>query len=191
MISHPFLKQFLLHPVRTGAVAPTGEKLARLVVDSADLENAKVVVEFGPGTGVFTEKILQEISPAIKFFAIEVNPFFVEATQKRCPSAKIYLDSAENVGKRLTENGLEKCDCIISGLPWADFSEKKQKELLKAIVNALRPDGQFITFAYIQGLFLPFGRRFRKLLQKNFKKTERSKIVWRNIPPAFVYRCSI
>jgi len=71
MISHPFLKQFLLHPVRTGAVAPTGEKLARLVVDSADLENAKVVVEFGPGTGVFTEKILQEISPAIKFFAID------------------------------------------------------------------------------------------------------------------------
>ena len=31
--------------------------------------------------------------------------------------------------------------------------------------------------------------RFAGMLRQNFTSVERSKLVWRNLPPAFVYRC--
>jgi hypothetical protein len=49
--------------------------------------------------------------------------------------------------------------------------------------------GAFATFAYLQGTFLPAGRSFKKRLTKYFSKVVKSKVIWRNLPPAFVYRC--
>jgi len=53
----------------------------------------------------------------------------------------------------------------------------------------MSPNGQFVTFAYLQGLLLPPGRRFVALLPKYFTHVSRSRTVWLNLPPAFVYQC--
>ena len=60
---------------------------------------------------------------------------------------------------------------------------------LRELRRVLKPGGQFVTFAYLQGLLLPAGRRFRAKLKRSFSDVTKSKIVWRNLPPAFVYRC--
>ena len=117
-----FLKQFVVHTTKTGAIAPSSEGLADLITDTAGLDSASAVIEFGTGTGVFTEKILQKISNETRFFAIEINPDFVEATRKRCPEVKVYHDSASNAKKYLNEIGINECDCIICGLPWASVT---------------------------------------------------------------------
>lgn len=78
---------------------------------------------------------------------------------------------------------------ILSGLPWAGFSRDPQQRLLAAVVNALRPGGRFATFAYIHASWLPSGRRFRRLLESSFRSVASAGVVWRNLPPAFVYRC--
>ena len=57
------------------------------------------------------------------------------------------------------------------------------------LTTVLRPGGQFVTFAYHAGTLLPAGRRFKKLLPRYFSSVEKSPTVWRNAPPAFVYRC--
>jgi phospholipid N-methyltransferase len=80
-------------------------------------------------------------------------------------------------------------DAVVSGLPWASFPESLQIEILDSMMQVLRPGGQFATFAYLQGLLLPAAKRFRKQLDKYFSKIELSPTVWRNLPPAFVYRC--
>jgi len=49
--------------------------------------------------------------------------------------------------------------------------------------------GQFVTFAYLQGLLLPAGRRFAELLPTYFRQVSKSRTVWLNLPPAFVYQC--
>ena len=36
---------------------------------------------------------------------------------------------------------------------------------------------------------IPAGRRFRGQLNESFSHVESSPTVWRNLPPAFVYRC--
>ena len=182
-----FLRQFLRHPGKTGAVAPSSEGLAELITDRAGLAEASVIVEWGPGTGVFTEKILQKKRPDALFFALEMNPDFVATTQARCPGAQVFQDSAANTRYYLERHGLRQCDCVICGLPWAAFDESLQDALLDTLVAILRPGGRFVTFAYLQGLLMPAGRRFRRKLKSRFTHVTTTRTVWRNLPPAFVY----
>ena len=182
-----FLKQFVLHTAKTGAVAPSSEGLADLITETAGLHSASAVIEFGAGTGIFTEKILQKISDETRFFALEINPDFVKATRKRCPDAVVYQDSAANAKKYLDGLGINECDCIICGLPWAAFSEELQNELLDTIIDVLKPGGRFLTFAYLQGLLLPAGMRFKKKLSTRFNSVTKTRTIWLNFPPAFVY----
>jgi len=182
-----FFWNFLRHPTATGAVAPSSDSLARQITHAAQLAGAKIIVEFGTGTGVFSEKILEQMPPEARFLALELNPEFVEATRRRCPRAEVVLDSAVNAKKHLERIGCATCDRIISGLPWASFPEELQDALLSTIQDILSADGLFLTFAYVQGLWLPAGRRFRRKLNSRFHQVATSPIVWMNLPPALVY----
>lgn len=183
-----FIRQFLIRPGVTGAVAPSSRALAELIVATAGVPEASVVVELGPGTGVFTEEIQRRLAPGAIFFAIEINPEFVRATKERCPAAMVHEGSAVDLRKFLLEHGQECCDAIVCGLPWASFEESLQDALLDAIVTTLNPGGRFATFAYLQGLALPAGQRFRRKLKQVFSSVTTTKTVWTNLPPAFVYR---
>ena len=184
-----FFRQFLLHPGSVGAVLPSSHALAQTMVDWIDWPNVHAAAEFGPGTGVFTQSILSSLAPGAKFVAIEANPQFVQLLQQRYPNAAVYHDSVGNVQRVCEREQIERLDAILCGLPWASFSNEDQMEFLTAMMAVLKPNGQFATFAYLQGLLLPAGQRFRRLLAQYFSKVERSGVVWRNLPPAFVYRC--
>jgi len=159
------------------------------MAEASRLSNANVVVELGSGTGVFTERILQKLSNGTVFFVLEINPRFVEKTRKRCPNVLIYNDCASNIKSYLKKHGFEKCDCIISGLPFGMFGDDQQRGLLGAISEALSPDGEFLTFSYVGAKLLPAARRFKRNLKKAFSNVSQLPVVWRNIPPAIVYRC--
>lgn len=182
-----FLKQFVLHPGEIGAIAPSSRGLAELIVDAAIVRQAKTIVEFGPGTGVFTKRILEEMRDDADFFAIEWNERFAEALSGRYPGIDIYCDCATNAKKHLAERAQPYCDCIVCGLPWSVFEDDLQDRLIDTILEILRPGGRFVTFAYWQGLLLPGGRAFQRKLQSRFRCVERTRTVWQNLPPAFVY----
>ena len=184
-----FIKQFLINPKDTGAIVQSSEELADLITDSVNLDKAKVIVELGSGTGIFTKKILEKKSKGSIFFSLETNHSFVCETKRNCPDAIIYRDSAVNIKKYLIKHNVKGCDCIISGLPWASFDNRLQQELMDSIVSCLDKGGNFVTFAYLQGLILPAGNRLRHMLEDNFSRVEKTRIVWKNIPPAFVYCC--
>ncbi len=184
-----FLKTFLRHPTQVGAIAPSSPALVRIMVDWFDWDNARSVVEYGPGTGVFTEAIVEALHPDAKFFAIERSGELAQRTRQRCPSATVYEDSVSNVAELCRQSGVDKVDAIVCGLPWASFPQSLQDEIMNAMFDVLKPGGQFATFAYWQGVALPAGRRFSKRLRSSFSTVQRSKTAWRNLPPAFVYRC--
>ncbi len=183
-----FFKQFLLNYRKTGAISASSDQLGRQFIQSADLNQARSVAELGSGSGVLTHKIRENISPSADFFAIEINPVFVRETQNRCPDVPVYQDSAHNIKNYLDRHNLNGLDCIISGLPWSLFSRQYQETLLEAITSSLNPGGEFLTFAYIHGLFLPSGRVYRKKLPGTFTTVNHSRIIWKNAPPALVYR---
>lgn len=185
-----FLRSFLRHPTRVGAIAPSSPALVRTMVHQwIDWPAARGVVEFGPGTGVFTSAIIDRLHADAKFIAIERCPTMAAATRARCPDVRLLEDSATRVAELSRDEGIESVDAIICGLPWASFPDSLQGEILAAISDVLRPGGQFATFAYLQGLALPAGRKFADRLREGFTSVEKSPTVYRNLPPAFVYRC--
>lgn len=186
-----FLRTFARQPVKVGAIAPSSRHLAEMMVQSIDWQAAQAVVEYGSGTGVFTQRINQCLQPGTKFFAIEQSAELAEKTRLRCPGTLVYQDSVANVVALCEQNQLTQVDAILCGLPWAAFSESLQRECFDAMLRVLRPGGQFATFAYWQGVALPAGQRFAALLRSTFSEVKRSPTVWRNLPPAFVYRCRL
>ncbi len=184
-----FLKNFLRHPTKVGAIAPSSPGLVRIMTQWFDWERIRNVVEFGPGTGVFTEAIVEQLHPDAHFFAIEQSQELVEATRKRCPGTTVYHDSVTNVRELCRQQSIDHVDAVICGLPWASFSQSLQTEIMDSMLEVLPPGGQFATFAYWQGLALPAGLRFSRRLTETFSSVQRSPTAWKNLPPAFVYRC--
>ncbi len=159
------------------------------MVEWIDLPKAKTVLEFGPGTGVFTEHIVRRMPVDSTFAAIELNPHLAELFRRRHPGLTLVVDSVAHAETICRKLGLGKVDCIVCGLPWASFPESLQTRILDQMMMVMSPNGQFVTFAYLQGLLLPPGRRFAALLPKYFTHVSRSRTVWFNLPPAFVYQC--
>lgn len=185
-----FLKQFVFQPRTIGAIAPSSSGLAKQMVKQIDFNKAKVVVEYGPGSGVFTKKVLESINrDNTIFFGLELNETMNKIANQEVPDVTIYQDSAAEIAKYLKQYGVKQADAIISGLPWAAFPECLQDEILEETVASLPEGGTFSTFAYLHGLILPSGIRFRKKLKKHFSIVRTSPIVWKNLPPALVYWC--
>ena len=184
-----FLTEFLQRPLATGSLIPSSSYLAKTIVQQAALKSTDTVLEFGPGTGVFTFHILEQLRPQSTFAAIEINPRLAAVFRAAHPGVRLFEDSVENVRAICDSMQIEAVDCVISGLPWAFFSDSTQSRILGEMARVLRPGGKFVTFGYVHSLALPGARHFAGLLPAYFRKVSRSSIVWMNVPPAFVYRC--
>ncbi len=183
-----FLKEAVSNPQTIGAIAPSSDGLAQAMVSSVDWERVRVVVEYGPGTGSVTAAILERIEDR-DFFAVELNETYAQGLSERFPELTVYHDSVENIDAILKTHGAAQVDAVISSLPWVLFSEDLQEVLLDKMLDVLAPDGQFSTFTYLHGLVAPKGKRFRERLEQRFAEVSRGDVVWRNVPPAVVYRC--
>jgi phosphatidylethanolamine/phosphatidyl-N-methylethanolamine N-methyltransferase len=184
-----FLKAFFRNSGRIGAIAPSSDLLAGLMTDWLDWDSLGCVVEYGPGTGVFTEAVARRLRGETRFLAVERDPELAAICRSRCPGIEVVEDCVSRVPELCRERDITQVDAIICGLPWAAFSPGLQDQLLEAMFEVLPPGGKFATFAYWQGLALPAGQRFRSFLKSNFSSVTRSNTAWRNLPPAFVYQC--
>ncbi|MGM9999392.1 MAG: class I SAM-dependent methyltransferase [Candidatus Bruticola sp.] len=185
-----FLCEFFRKPGQVGAIYPSSQELAEEIVTQAGTAQAKVIVEFGAGTGVFTKEIIKRKPEQAVFFTIEQNKSLVDILKKELPQADICCDSAAELPRLLQERNLTQVDTVVSGLPWAAFNEDLQNQLLDPVLQYLSPGGRFVTFAYLQGLLLPAGRRFAQKIKNKFSEVKKSRVIWGNLPPAFVYICT-
>ena len=187
MESLDFFRNFIKNPSTVGSLIPSSQALAKLMTTTANVAQADVIVEFGAGTGVFTEQVQKERKENSHFFSFEINEEFARITQERCPDVDVFNESAANTLVRLKERNLEGCDCIVSGLPWATLPKEIQDELFSTMVQSLRPNGIFATFVYIQSSIMPNVTQFRAKLDASFQETGVTTYVWSNIPPARIY----
>jgi len=186
-----FLREFAINPESTGSVAPSSNALAKEIVSGLALSNAEAVLEYGPGTGVFTPYVLRRIPYSCRFVAIELNEFFANHVKSTYPEVTIHQGSVAEARQICDAHDIAQVDCIISGLPWASFSQEKQRTYLDETMRVLKPGGQFATFALLHGLVMPSGRRFARMLRSYFSEVRISPIIWSNFPPAVVYKCRV
>jgi phospholipid N-methyltransferase len=183
-----FFREFLDHPHQVGAIIPSSDRLSERIVQAVDWSTVQNVIEVGPGTGVATRMIFEYKPPQAKFLAIERSPRFVTHLQQRFPELTVVNDCVSNVEQICRAHDIAGVDAVVSGLPWTLFSEQDQTRYLEALMTVMRPGGQFTTFAYLTAMVLPSAQRFRDKLSRYFSVIQRSRVVWRNLPPAFVYR---
>ena len=183
MSSFSFITQYLLKPRTVGAVLPSSKYLADKMTQGIDFDNARCIVEYGPGTGVFTEKILKQRKPDTLVLLFEKNiEFYGLLNEKYSKEPKLYIinDSAEYVGKYLIQHGVACADYIVSGLPFASLPYEVSSNILTQTKKYLKQEGSFITFQY-------------SLLKKDFIRQFFHEIAigmeFRNIPPAYVLCC--
>jgi len=184
-----FLRSFLRDPMLIGAVVPSSRRLARAMVREIRLEEAQRVVELGPGTGAFTREIVGRTREDAVIMAIEADRSLCAFMKHRFPNINLVHGSAAELEAKLEQHGIDAADCVVSGLPWVAFESALQRAIIDAVVASLRPGGTFTTFAYCHTAWMPSALRLRFLLEDRFRKVRRSRIVWRNLPPAFVYMC--
>src|SRR3954454_17382483 len=77
-----FLKQWVRNPREMGSITPSSRFLTREVVDQIDFTRARYIAELGPGTGVFTQAILDRLAPDGQILAVDTNPSFVEQLKR-------------------------------------------------------------------------------------------------------------
>jgi phospholipid N-methyltransferase len=178
-----FLKGFLREPRTVGSIAPSSPWLVRAMLDEAGITAAQVIVEFGPGTGVFTDEIIRRMPPNARLLVFEVHQQFCADLQARIvdPRVAVIGDSAAEVNRYLQQMGLPQADCIVSGLPFTSLPRPVTHAILEATRSALRSGGIFVTYQYTPVL--------RNLLRSYFPATRITRYVLRNLPPALVFVC--
>lgn len=179
-----FIKEFIKNPRIVGAVAPSGKRLAEKMIEDVDFRNCRCIVEYGPGTRVFTEKIIARKCEDTLFLVLEKNKAFCDDLDVKYghkKNIKIINDGAENIKMYLEIYEINKVDYVVSGLPFASLPKMISHMILDNTKNILKPDGKFITFQY-------------SLVKKEFMRTYfqsiSTKRVMINFPPAYVLKCN-
>ncbi|AQQ52863.1 class I SAM-dependent methyltransferase [Planococcus lenghuensis] len=184
MVILQFVGQYIKHPRKVGAVHPSSRKLAHQTVAFVDFESAECIVEYGLGTGVFTELLVQRKHGDTKLLVFESNRKFYEILQRRfggMENVHIIHDSAEHVGRYVEQYGIGKVSHVVSGLPFTSLPREVSERILQETRNVLGMEGEFVTFQY---------SKLKQVYFNSFFSDIQINKVLQNIPPAYVFKCS-
>jgi phosphatidylethanolamine/phosphatidyl-N-methylethanolamine N-methyltransferase len=178
-----FFQRFWKEKKMVGAISPSSNFLTNKMLENINFEKTRVLVEIGPGTGVFTKKVLSRMQPDSVFLVFELNTDFFQELQTKIVDKRVVFinDSAEKLQEYLDQFNISKVDAIISSLPLSNFYQRLTLKLLRTFQSCLSDTGKYIQFQY--------SLKQRKELKHVFSKVKITFTLW-NIPPAFVYTCS-
>ena len=181
--------QFLISPRSVGSIVPSSRRLARRMVKPINFANPVTIVELGPGTGAITTAIAACLTPSSRYLGLELNSKLFQDMSRRFPQLTFVNRDAVELDRILQQQNIGPVDAILSSLPWASLPQGTQPAILAAAAKSLRPDGVFVTYAYLPGLLLPAAHSLRRQLSTFFSKVETTPVIWTNLPPAFTYVC--
>ncbi len=175
-----FFLEYLKHPAKIGAIAPSGKWLAKKMVESIPFDACNCIVEYGPGTGAFTEEIIKGKKRETTFLVIEQNESFYNMLKSKyanVPNLILIHGDAGDVEKYLTDYHVESVDYIVSGLPFTSLPKSVSEHILNATNRIIGERGRFITFQYTL-LKRSFFEQYFKIRNITYE--------FKNMPPAHV-----
>jgi phospholipid N-methyltransferase len=179
-----FARNFFRHPRMLGSIVPSSRFLIKQLLQPIDWNQARVIVEYGPGVGSITAEILRRMRADALLIAVELNPDFVTHLRSslRDERLRVVAGSAEAVGEILERFGRGKANYIISGIPFSTLSADVRERILRNTSTALAPGGAFLVFQ--------FSTRVLEDLQRVFHYVRR-KFEPLNVLPAHLFFCQL
>ena len=174
-----FLRRWLAHPLKVGAVLPSSPWLGRLVARNVALGPDEYVVELGAGTGTVTRALLGSGIPADRLFVVEIDPDLCTFLRREIPAAQVIQGDATQLRALLPANVAGKVRTVISGIPMVTLPMPLQRRMVDAWFDVMAPGGRMLQYTYSLVSPLPEARLGLR--------GRRCGIVMRNIPPAWVW----
>ena len=198
-----FISAMFRRPKIIGAVLPSSSFLAESITDyiqkSKALPKSIKILEVGGGTGVFTEKIVENMKDDDELDVIEIDKGLCDILLKKFKkhkNVKIHCVSILDWSPDYTY------DFIISGLPFNSFDYKFVASILEKYKKIIKSGGIISYFEYlltstirkVYALFF-YSKKDRIDFAKNIQARENFRkvfefdrdFVFLNVPPAYVY----
>lgn len=179
-------REFIKNPAEIGTITYSSRFLSRKMIEKVDFDRSNVIVEVGPGTGAITREIVKNIRTHSDYLLIESSARMADFIQSQISHVDIAVTSAEHIRAELDRRNLDKCDVIISGLPWVNMPEELQSSLLNAFYEVLADDGMICTYNYMFAYPFRRAKNFRRLARQKFSHISVENYSLLNIPPALV-----
>lgn len=178
-----FARNFLKYPSMLGSIVPSSPFLVNDIMGQIDWDQARVLVEFGPGVGTITREALKRMRQDAVLVVIELNEDFVQylGNTIRDPRLRIVHGSAAHVRRILGEQGVAPADYIISSLPYSLLPENLRREIVSESRYALKAQGSLLVFQYSR-MLLPY-------LKSSFGSVRLGFQLF-NILPAMIFHCT-
>ena len=175
-----FLQGFLRNPLQVASVVPSSRFLARRVREYADVANARVIVELGPGTGAMTGQILDRMPVDGRLIAIEINRDFAELLRQEFPDPRlcVFEGSSTRIEDALRDAGQQSADLVVSGIPFSTLDAGVGPATLEAAKRVLAPRGRFVAYQ--------FRNHVARYAEPVFGAPETHSGFW-NFPPMKIY----
>ncbi len=145
-----FLRRWLAHPIRTGAIAPSAPSLARAMARAARAGGGpeRPVVELGPGTGSVTRALLAAGVPEERLILVERDRQFHAWLEGHFPRATVLHSDARKLGEILPDGLPGSVATVVSSLPLNGLPKSERDEIVRAALRVLADDGRLVQYSY-------------------------------------------
>ena len=166
------------------SITPTSSVGVKKVCSKIDFSRNSLIVEYGPGTGVFSKYLLGRMGNDSRLILIERNRNFNSILKKKINDPRMVLvqDSCENVLDTLRMCRESEADYIISGIPFSFLDPELKHRILYNTHRALKKGGKFLVY---QTCFQT--NNHLKVHLKQYFPIVNSKYELANIPPLRTY----
>jgi len=178
-----FLSNFLRKPKEIASIAPSSKHVIRQIIKNIDFNEAKTIVEYGPGIGTITKQILEKLHPDAKLICFETNKKFCNFLKENIKDSRLVVinDTAEKLDFHLNKFNIKNIDYILSGIPFSFIKKENKKIIIKKTKESLKRDGKFIVYQQ-------YNLHLRRYLDIYFNIVFMD-LELRNIPPTFIFIC--
>lgn len=180
-----FFKEFIKNPRTIGSLTPSSIYLANNIIGTVDFSKNINIVEYGPGSGIFTDIVKSKLNKKSKLILVKINKLFSDNLTKKYkynPNIIVINDDVNNIELILKKLKIESIDYVISGIPFSSLPKKLSINIIKNTKKVLQENSYFIAFQY--------SKINKKLFDKYFNNISYQK-VWKNFPPAVILNCEI
>lgn len=178
----------LVKDKNVATVAPSSPAAIECVSAMLPQQSLKLILEYGPGTGAFTQELLKHLRADGMLVAFETNATFVEDLRQSLTDPRLIIvnESAHSVAKVLGELQIQEADLVLSGIPFSLIDEKTKREIIGETAEILAPSGSLITYQ-AHTLIPDYDPHLRPYLEEKLEIVQTDTVML-NIPPLRIYR---
>ena len=163
------------------SIVPTSMRCVKKVCTNIDFTRDIILVEYGPGNGVFSNYLLQRMTPGSRLIMIEANEDFAAHLKEKItdPRAEVHNILAGDVESVLKNGENGSVDYVLSGIPFSFLKKDRKLIVLEATKRILKEGGHFLAYQTSGHLKKPVKEIFGNL-ETDFEPL--------NVPPYLIYK---